>query len=74
MRERIEKVLKDEVTPMLASHGGSAELVELTEDGVVKVRLSGTCAGCPGARMTLVNVVESAIRAKVPEVKSIEAV
>jgi Fe-S cluster biogenesis protein NfuA len=74
MREKIEKVLKEEVTPMLASHGGSAELVELTEDGVVKVRLSGACAGCPGARMTLTHVVESAIRARVPEIKGVEAV
>jgi len=74
MREKVEKVLNEEVTPMLAGHGGSAELVEVTEDGVVRVRLSGACAGCPGARMTLVHVVENAIRAKVPEVKRVEAV
>ena len=74
MRERIEKVLSEEVTPMLAMHGGSAELVEVTDDGVVRVRLSGACAGCPGARMTLAHVIENAIRGKVPEVKRVEAV
>jgi len=74
MRERIEKVLSEEVTPMLAMHGGSAELVEVTDDGVVRVRLSGACAGCPGARMTLEHFVEEAIKRKVPEVKRVEAV
>lgn len=74
MRERIEKILADEVSPMLAMHGGGAELIDVTEDGIVKVKLSGACAGCPGAQMTLTSVVENAIKAKIPEVKKVEAV
>lgn len=74
MREKIEKVIREEVAPMLASHGGSVQLVEVTADGVARVRLSGACAGCPGARMTLTHVVENALRSRVPEMKGIEAV
>lgn len=74
MREKIEKVIRDEIAPMLASHGGSVELIEVTADGVARVRLSGACAGCPGARMTLTHVVENALRNRVPELKGIDAV
>ena len=74
MREEIEKVLNEEVKPMLATHGGSVELVEVTDEGIVKVRLTGGCAGCSGAQMTLTSFVESAIKAKVPQVKKVEAV
>ena len=74
MRERVEKVLAEEVRPMLSSHGGSVELVEVTEDGVVKVKLTGGCAGCPGAQMTITQVVEASVRARVPEIKKVEAV
>ena len=74
MREEIEKVLSEEVRPMLSMHGGGVELVEVTEDGTVKVRLTGGCCGCPSAQMTLTSVVEGAIKAKVPQVKKVEAV
>jgi Fe-S cluster biogenesis protein NfuA len=74
MRERIEKVLDEEVRPMLAMNGGSVELVDVTEEGVVKVRLTGGCAGCPGAQMTLTGVIEQSIKMKVPEIKRVEAV
>ena len=74
MREEIEKVLVDEVVPMLATHGGGVELVDVSDDGIVKVRLTGGCAGCPMSQMTLTTVVEEAIKAKVPQVKRVEAV
>ena len=74
MREEIEKVLTEEVRPMLSMHGGGVELVEVTEDGTVKVRLTGGCCGCPSAQSTLTQVVESAIKAKVPQVNKVEAV
>lgn len=73
MKERIEEALK-EVRKMLAMHGGSVELIGVTDEGVVKVRLTGGCAGCPAAQMTVVNVVEKTIKSKVPEVKRVEAV
>ena len=48
--------------------------VELTEDNVVKVRLQGHCAGCPGAQMTIKGVVEKILKESYPEIKSVEAV
>jgi Fe-S cluster biogenesis protein NfuA len=74
MRERIEKVLSEEVRPLLVSHGGDVQLVEVTEDNVVKVRLSGACQGCPMAQMTLTNLVEEALKSKIPQIKKVEAV
>ncbi len=74
MQKEIEKVLNEEVRPMLSMHGGDVKLIEVTDDGVVRVRLTGGCAGCPAAQITLVNVVENAIKSKVPQVKKVEAV
>ena len=71
MQERVEKVLDEDVKPMLAMHGGDVALVEVTDEGIVKVRLTGGCAGCPMAQMTLINVVESTIKAKIPQVKKV---
>ena len=74
MREEIEKVLAEEVRPMLSMHGGDVELVEVTEEGVVKVRLKGGCAGCPASQMTLTDLVERAIKSRVSGVKKVEMV
>ncbi len=73
MREQVEEALKD-IRPQLQADGGDIELVEVTEDGVVKVRLVGACSGCPGAQMTLQLGVERVVKERVPEVKSVEAV
>ena len=73
-REKVEKVLNEDISPMLATHGGGVELVEVTEDMIVRVRLTGGCCGCPGARMTISEIVEKALKSKVPEVKKVEAV
>ena len=74
MREEVEKILTEEVRPMLSLHGGGVELVEVTEDNVVKVKLTGGCGGCPAAQLTISQVVESAIKAKLPQIKKVEAV
>ena len=73
-KEKIEKVLNEEVKPLLGTHGGGVELVEVTEDMVVRVKLTGMCSGCPSARMTVTEIVEKAIKDKVPEVKEVVAV
>lgn len=73
MKQQVEEALNG-IRPQLQADGGDIELVEVTEDGVVKVRLVGACSGCPGAQMTLQLGVERAVKERVPEVKSVEAV
>ncbi len=70
MKEKVEKVL-DEIRPMLIRDGGNVELVSI-DDGVVKVRLQGACAGCPMSQMTLRNGIERVLKEKLPEVKAVE--
>jgi Fe-S cluster biogenesis protein NfuA len=73
MKDRVQTVI-DEIRPKLQADGGDIELVEVTADGIVRVRLQGACSGCPGAAMTLKAVVESLLKRRVPEVKSVEKV
>lgn len=73
MREKVEAALGD-VRPALQRDGGDVELVEVTDDGVVKVRLTGACKGCPMAQMTLQMGIERVLKEAVPEVKAVEAV
>ncbi|MBU2540419.1 MAG: NifU family protein [Candidatus Omnitrophica bacterium] len=73
MREKVEKAL-EKIRVMLASDGGNVELVDISDDAVVKVRLKGACSGCPMSSMTLKNGIERMLKQEVPEVKSVEAV
>ena len=72
MKEKIEKALES-IRPALQADGGDIQLVSV-EDGVVKVRLTGACGGCPMSQMTMTQGVEKAIRKVVPEVKKVIAV
>ena len=72
MREKVEAII-NEIRPMLQADGGDIELVDV-EDGVVKVRMHGACAGCPGAHMTLKMAVERRLKQQIPEVKGVELV
>jgi len=73
MREKVEAVI-DEIRPSLQADGGDIELVDVEEGGVVKVRLKGACAGCPGAQMTLQFGVQRLLQQRVPEVTQVVAV
>ncbi len=73
MRERVQAVL-DKIRPSLQADGGDVELVEVTDDGVVKVRLQGACKGCPMSQMTLKNGIERLVLKELPEIKTVEAV
>ena len=64
----------DGIRPMLQADGGDLEFVSIEDDNIVKVRLKGACAGCPGARMTLKNGVEARLQEVIPEVVAVEAV
>ena len=70
MKEKVEASL-GRIKPALQADGGDVELVEVTPDGVVKVRLTGACAGCPMSQMTLKMGIESQLKKEVPEVKEV---
>ncbi len=71
MKEKVQKAL-NKIRPMLQADGGDVELVDV-QDGVVKVRLQGACAGCPMSQMTLKNGIEKMLKKEIPEIKSVES-
>ncbi len=73
MREEVEDAL-DEVRPQLNADGGDVKLVDVTEEGVVKVNLTGACAGCPMSTLTIKNGIERILKERLPEVKEVIAV
>jgi Fe-S cluster biogenesis protein NfuA len=73
MRQEVQAAL-DIVRPQLQADGGDAELVDVTDEGIVKLRLTGACGGCPMSQMTLKMGIERILKEKVPSVKSVEAV
>jgi len=73
IKERVQSVI-NEIRPNLQADGGDIELVDVTAEGIVKVRLQGACHGCPGAAMTLKMGVERILKSKIPEVTSVEKV
>lgn len=72
MREKVEAALK-EIRPSLQADGGDVELVDV-ENGIVNVRLTGACGGCPMSQMTLKQGIERHIKKAIPEVLSVESV
>ena len=73
MKEKVESAL-NKIRPSLKADGGDIELVEVTSDGVVKVRLTGACGGCPMKEMTMKMGIERIIKDEVPEIKEVVAV
>ncbi|MDI9481181.1 MAG: NifU family protein [Bacillota bacterium] len=73
MREKVKAIL-DDVRPALQADGGDVELIDVDDQGVVKVRLQGACSGCPMASMTLKNGIERALKEAIPQVKEVVAV
>ena len=73
VKEDVQKAL-DKTRGYLQQDGGDVELVDVTDDGVVKVKLMGACGGCPMATMTLKSMIEKVIKSEVPGVKTVEAV
>jgi Fe-S cluster biogenesis protein NfuA len=72
MKEKVEAALA-KVRPMLLADGGDVQLVDV-KDGVVKLRLTGACGGCPMAAMTLKGGIERVLKEQVPEVREVVAV
>ena len=71
--ERVEKAI-DTVRPYLQADGGNVEIVEITEDFIVRLKLTGTCSSCSMSTMTMKAGIEEAIKRIVPEIVSVEAV
>lgn len=74
MREKIEKIIDEQIRPGLQMDGGDIELVDVDSDGIVKVRLKGACGGCPMSQITLTMGVEKKLKEEIPEVKGVVAV
>ena len=73
MKDKVEKAL-EKIRPSLQADGGDVELVDVSEDGVVKVKLTGACRGCPMSQMTLKMGIEKELKQAVPEVKEVQSV
>jgi len=73
LKERVQDAL-NLIRPALQADGGDVELVDVADDGVVKVALQGACRGCPMSQLTLANGVERVLKEQVPEVVRVEAV
>ena len=72
MQDKVTEVM-DKISPALQRDGGDVELVEVN-DGTVKVKLTGACAGCPMSTMTLKMGIEKILKEQIPEVKEVVAV
>jgi Fe-S cluster biogenesis protein NfuA len=73
LRESVQEAL-DEIRPMLEADGGDVQLVDVSADGVVKVKLTGACRGCPMGMMTLKQGIEKQLKEKVPQVSEVVGV
>jgi Fe-S cluster biogenesis protein NfuA len=72
--DQLQKMIEDKVRPLLQAHGGDLELMEITADGFVKVRLTGACSTCPGAQQTVSELVETRLKEACPEIRGVIAV
>ncbi|HIQ50654.1 MAG TPA: NifU family protein [Nautiliaceae bacterium] len=70
LEKKVKKVL-EEIEPALLSHGGGVELVEVTEDGIVKLKLLGACVGCMFSVATLKGFIEEELKNRIPEIKEV---
>ena len=73
LKKKVESAL-DKVRPSLQADGGDVELVDVNDEGVVKVKLQGACAGCPMSMMTLKMGIEKVLKQNVPEIVRVESV
>jgi Fe-S cluster biogenesis protein NfuA len=73
IKDQVVRVL-NLIRPAVQSDGGDLELVDITPEGVVQIRLHGACVGCPSSTMTLQVGIERNLKAHVPEVRSVQAV
>jgi Fe-S cluster biogenesis protein NfuA len=73
VKQQVEQAL-EKIRPFLQRDGGDIQLIDVTEDGIVKVQLTGACHGCPMSQMTLKQGVERALMKEVPGVKEVQSI
>ena len=73
MKEQVETAL-GKIRPSLNADGGDVKLVDVSDDGVVKVQLTGACSGCPMSQMTLKMGIEKLLKEEIPEVKEVVSI
>ncbi|ADO77707.1 NifU family protein [Halanaerobium praevalens] len=73
MKEEVQKYI-DKIRPSLQADGGDVELIEVTEAGIVKVKLLGACSGCPMSTLTIKNGIEKTLKQNVEGVKEVQSV
>jgi len=73
MKEKVETAL-DKIRPTLNADGGDVKLIDVSDDGVVKVQLTGACGGCPMSQMTLKMGIEKVLKEEIPEVKEVVSI
>ncbi len=73
MKEKVQAII-DQIRPALQADGGDVELVDVTADGIVKVKLQGACGSCPMSQMTLKMGIEKKIKTEIPEIKEVQSV
>lgn len=74
MLKMIQQIVEYQIAPALAEHGGGIELVEFTEDGVLKIRLLGQCCNCPASQATVNELILSTLQERLPMIEAIEIV
>ncbi|MCD8370506.1 MAG: NifU family protein [Clostridiales bacterium] len=70
MLEKIEKVIEEKVRPSLLSHEGDVQIVDFT-DGILRIRLTGQCSGCPSAKLTTEELIGKTVMSEIPEVTDV---
>jgi Fe-S cluster biogenesis protein NfuA len=73
MKEKVQEAI-NQIRPNLQADGGDVELIEVTDDGIVKVKLLGACQGCPMSQMTLKKGIQKFLQDKIPEVKEVVSI
>lgn len=73
LKEKVAAAL-DEVRPALQAHGGNVSLVDVTDEGIVEVKLEGACKGCPMSQMTLTMGIQRHLKEQIPEVAEVRNV
>jgi Fe-S cluster biogenesis protein NfuA len=73
MKEKVEAAL-NKIRPQLQADGGGVDLIDVTDGGVVKVKLTGACGGCPMSQMTLKMGIEKVLKQEIPEIDHVESV